>query len=173
MTLRKLAKLVAAPLAVLALTGAHYHGDRVYINFPDGWEAPKTEAEGLVTIHEGATGANCNIQTKDLDSLADSTLAEINLNYSHAFDIAEWADFLAIEASDITIIKGEVRPFADAYFHIATLRIKIDKSTDAMVRYGFYVLPGRVTMAGCYVKADQFPSYSALFDTTISSLRPW
>jgi hypothetical protein len=57
MTFRKLAKFVAAPLAVLALTGAHYHCDRVSINFPDVWEAPKTEAAGLVTINQGATGA--------------------------------------------------------------------------------------------------------------------
>jgi hypothetical protein len=50
-------KLLAPPLAVLALTAGVYHGDRVTINFPDGWSAPDTVADGIVASRQGDSDA--------------------------------------------------------------------------------------------------------------------
>ncbi|MDP3492948.1 MAG: hypothetical protein Q8R82_07525 [Hyphomonadaceae bacterium] len=167
-------RLAAAPLAVLALTAGNFHGDRASIIFPDGWSAPEMGADGLTSVTEpGISGANCNVQTVDIATLEGFTLAQINADTAHPYSVDEWADFLALKPEQIVLDKNEVRPFADAWFHIATLRLTVDSNPEIIVRYGFYILPGRVTMAGCYIEASKYATYSALFDTTIASLRPW
>lgn len=173
MQFRTIAKLISPALAALALTAGAYRGDRVSINFPDDWSAPEADADGIVTSRQGENGANCNVETKELAGLAGMTMAEINAQYAHVFDLAEWADFLGMKPADITLIKSDLRPLGDAHFLIATMKIKVDDDTDAITRYGFYVLPGRVVMAGCYVEASLYPIYTTLFETTVSSLRPW
>jgi hypothetical protein len=77
-----------------------------------------------------------------------------------------------VKPAQITVVKSELRPFADAYFHVATLRLQLD-TQDVTARYGFYVLPGRVSMAGCYAASPDYAAHSALFEKTIDSLRPW
>ena len=167
-------RLAAAPFAVLALTAGNFHGDRASIIFLDSWSAPENKTDGLVSVNApGESGANCNVQTVDIASLEAFTLAQINADTAHPYSVTEWADFLALKPEQIVIDKNEVRPFADAWFHIATLRIKIEQTPEVTVRHGFYILPGRVTMAGCYVGSTQYAAYSELFETTVSSLRPW
>jgi hypothetical protein len=173
MTFKQLVHFLAPPLAVLALTGAHYHGDRLSITFPDGWSAPaEKDTKGLVETREADPGANCNVQTTDIASMAGDTLEEINSVYGHVFKQADWADLLGVDEKQLTVVASEIRPFADAYFHIGTLRIQIN-GQDVRARYGFYVLPGRVTMAGCYAAAPDYAAHSALFEKTIDSFRPW
>jgi len=172
MSLSTATKFAAAALALLAFTGASYRGDRASINFPDGWSGPENGEEGLVTFKESGGVANCNLQTKNVDDARYVSLDQINALEAHVYTVADWATLLGVSSSDLTVINSELRPFADAYFHIATLRVKYQGS-EAMVRYGFYVLPGRISMAGCYARADDYPKYADLFDKTITSLRPW
>jgi len=84
MKLTSLSKLAAAPLAVLALTGANFRGDRLSIVFPEAWSAPETGADGLTQTFESKPGSNCNTQTKDLPGLAKATLTQINADTGHA-----------------------------------------------------------------------------------------
>ncbi len=177
MAFRSLKNFLLGPIAVLALTGASFHGDRASITFPEGWTlaADKPASAGLFESFEGnssKTGANCNAQTKDLAPLAKLTLQDINTSLGHVYTLAEWADLLGVEPAQLNVVTSEIRPFADAFFHVGTLRYKAD-GKDVAVRYGFYVLPGRITMAGCYTPWADYPAYTAMFATTIDSLRPW
>ena len=177
MEFRSLGKVLAAPLAIMALTGAFFHGDRAAITFPESWSpaVDKPATAGLFESFEGnnsKTGANCNVQTKDLPGLAKLTLQDINTSVGHVYTLAEWADLLGIDPSQLSLVTSQMRPFADAFFHVGTLRYKVD-GKDVAVRYGFYVLPGRITMAGCYTPWADYPAYTAMFATTIDSLRPW
>ena len=101
------------------------------------------------------------------------TMAEVNAEYAHVFEVADWADFLALKPQDITLIASDIRPLGEASFHIATMKIKVDDNVDAITRYGFYVLPGCAIMAGCHVEASLYPICTSQFEATISSLRPW
>ncbi|HEV7689758.1 MAG TPA: hypothetical protein VGO52_03005 [Hyphomonadaceae bacterium] len=167
------AKLALAPLAVLALTGAVYHGNRVTIDLPEGWTAPEADKDGIISSRPpGGGGPNCNIQFNSPPDLAKMTVAEINSSFGHAFDLAEWADFIGRKTDDITVIESSLKTVDGDLFHVATLRIKASADVTVMVRYGFFMAPERVTMAGCYVGADSYDTYSAAFDHTISSLRP-
>ena len=171
--MKLIAKLALAPLAVLALTGAVYHGDRVTIDFPDGWTAPAADKDGIISSRPpGGGGPNCNIQFNSPPGLATLTATEINSTYGHAFDLAEWADFIGMKTSDIAVIESSLKTVDGNLFHIATLRVKANADVTAMVRYGFFMAPERVTMAGCYVSVDSYDTYSAMFDHTINSLRP-
>lgn len=173
MSLKLVGRLCVTLLGALALTAGVYHGDKVTINFPDGWSAPETDADGIISSKQGENGANCNIDARNLATIADMTMAEINAEFGHVFQVPDWADFLTLAPEDITLIASDVRPLGDAIFHIATMKIALEDADDAMVRYGFYVLPGRVVMAGCYVEESLYPIYTSLFEATVSSLRPW
>jgi hypothetical protein len=171
--MKLIAKLALAPLVIFALTGAVYHGDRVTIDFPDGWSAPETDSDGLISSRPpGGGGPNCNIQFNSPPGLANQTVAEINSTYGHAFDLAEWVDFLGMKTDDVTVIESSLKTVDGNLFHVATLRVRAKADVAAMVRYGFFIAPDRVTMAGCYVSADKYDAYSAAFDHTINSLRP-
>ena len=164
-------------MAVVTLTGASFHGDRLSITFPDGWSpgADQPGNKGLIESFEGGTtntGANCNAQTKDLDALANHTLQDLNASFGHVYTQAEWVDLLGVDPASLSVVASDIRPIADTNFHVATLRYKVD-GKDVAMRYGFYVMPGRITMAGCYAPWADYPSYSKLFETTIDSLRPW
>jgi hypothetical protein len=166
-------RLAAAPLALLALTAGVFKGEGFSINFPDGWSAPAQDSDGIFTTNEaGQTGANCNVENRKLAALDGLTQAEINADYDHVFSLAEWSDFLALETSQITIISGEVRRLGEHRLQIATLRIK-QADVDVTVRYAFFVMPGRVLMAGCYAEATVFPAYAVMYESAISSLLPF
>ncbi len=51
--------------------------------------------------------------------------------------------------------------------------MKTDQGAPTMARFGVYVLPGRVTMAGCCVLAANYGAWETTFENTVSSLRPW
>jgi hypothetical protein len=164
----------AAPtLAVLALTGAFYRGDRLSIDFPEGWTVTGPDKDELVTATEPGDSVNCNVQTRDLAALGNATLADINADYGHVFTVAEWADLLGQKSEDITLEVTNMSPFADAFYHTATFRMKVDATKEVSVRYGFYVLPGRISMAGCYVLTADYPGYKARFEKVVDSFRPW
>lgn len=168
-----LAQALAAPLAVLALTAAIHRGEGFQVNFPDGWSAPKMDADGITTSTEpGDSGANCNIENKKLATLDGLTQAELNEQYDHLFSPAEWSDFLSLPAEDIAIIAGEVRRVGELRQQVATLKVTFD-ATEVSVSYGFYTLPGRVLMTGCYVQAEFYPAYAALYESVISSTLPF
>jgi hypothetical protein len=173
MHIKSLVKVAAAATAVLCLTASVYKGDRVTINFPDGWEEPEADDDGLVTSRQGENGANCNVESKNVAGIANMTMAEINAEYGHVFTVGEWADFLGMPTSDITLLNSDIRPLEDAFLHIATMKVKASDTVTAMTRYGFYVLPGRVVMAGCYIEESLYPIYTTTFENVISSLRPW
>lgn len=173
MLIKSLAKFAAAATAVFCLTAAVYRGNNVSINFPDNWQAPEADETGLVTSRQGENGANCNVESKSIASIASMTMAEINEEFGHVYTLAEWADFLGMPASDITLVSSDIRPLEDAILHIATMRVKASDSIYAISRYGFYVLPGRVVMAGCYVEESLYPIYTTTFENVVSSLRPW
>ncbi len=173
MSFATLGKFFLPALAILTLTAGVYRGDRLTITFPDDWSAPEADSDGLVSSRQGENGANCNVEAKDVPAIADMTLTEINDEYAHVFDVAEWADFLGLEPGEITLLGSDIRPLGDAFFHIATMRIKADADVMAITRYGFYVLPGRVVMAGCYAEESLYPIYTSQFEATVSSLRPW
>ena len=163
-------------MAVMALTGASFHGDRLSITFPDGWSpgADKPESKGLIESFEGGktnTGANCNAQTKDLDALAGHTLEDLNARFGHVYTQAEWGDLLGPEPAQLTVVTSDIRTIADATFHVGTLRYRTE-GKDVALRCGFFVMPGRITVAGCYAPWAEYPSYSKLFETTIDSFRP-
>jgi hypothetical protein len=173
MSLMRFVKLAAAPLALLALTAGVFRGEGFSINFPEGWNAPAQDSDGLFTTKEaGQTGANCNVENRKLATLDGYTQADLNEDYDHVFTLAEWSDFLAVETSRITIISGEVRRLGEHRLQIATLRIKLD-DVDATARYAFFVLPGRVVMAGCYAETTVFPAYAVMYESAISSLLPF
>lgn len=173
MSFTTLGKLFLPALAILTLTAGVYRGDRLTVTFPDDWSAPEADTDGIVSVKQGENGANCNVETKDVAAIADMTLPEINDEYAHVFDVAEWADFLGLEPAEITLLESDIRPLGDAFFHIATMRVKANADVMAITRYGFYVLPGRVVMAGCYVEESLYPIYTSQFEATVSSLRPW
>ena len=118
-------------------------------------------------------GVNCNAQTNEVEAMKDLRLSQINAEFDHVFSVSDWANLLDIPASTLTVSKGERRPFGDAYYQIATLGMKADDNTPMKARFGVYVLPGRVTMAGCYAPTSSFASWEATFEQTVSSLRPW
>ena len=165
-------KIAAATLAVLAFTGAVYHGDRLLIDFPAGWTISSPDKDGLVTATEPGSVVNCNVQTRDVASLGDA-LADINAEYGHVFTVAEWADLLGRKPEDIKLDLSDVTPFADAFSHTSTFRIMATPTREVTVRYGFYVLPGRISMTGCYVTSSDYPAYKDRFDNTVDSFRPW
>lgn len=164
---------IAAPaLAALALTGAVYQGDRLSIDFPEGWTLEGPDTDGLVKATAPAGTVNCNVQTRDVPALGTS-LAAINAEYAHVFTVAEWADLLGQKTEDMTLELSDMSPFADAFYHTATFNLKVDATKTVTVRYGFYVLPGRISMTGCYALAADYPANKALFDNVVASFRPW
>jgi len=168
----RFARLAAAPLALLALTAGVFRGEGFSINFPDGWSAP-TESNGIFTTREtGQAGANCNVESRKLATLDGLTQAEINADYDHVFSLAEWADFLGLKASELTIIAGEVRRLGEHRLQIATFRVQ-QPDVDVTVRYAFLVTPGRVVMAGCYAGTAVFPAYAVIYESAIGSLLPF
>jgi hypothetical protein len=169
----RFAKLAAAPLALLALTAGVFKGEGFSINFPDGWSAPAQNSDGIFTTHEaGQTGANCNVENRKVAALDGQTQAEINADFDHVFSLAEWADFLGLETGQITIVSDEVRRLGEHRLQIATLGVK-QGDVEASVRYAFFVMPGRVLMAGCYAATTVFPAYAVMYDAAISSLLPF
>ncbi len=173
MNIRSITKLLAAPLALLVLTAGVYKGDHLTITFPDGWSEPMVGEENLVTTNQGENGVNCNVQNKEIPALADMTLAEINAELGHVYTLAEWADFVGKAPEDVIVMSSDIRPLEDAIFHIATMKLKANDTINVIARYGFYVLPGRVVIAGCYAEESIYPIYTTLFEKTVSSLRPW
>lgn len=165
--------LAAPALAVLALTGAFYHGDRLSIDFPDGWTIAAPDKDGLVTATKPGDKANCNVQTRDLSALGNATLTDINAEYGHVFTVADWADLLGQKPEDLTLELSNISPFADAFYHTATFRMKASPTREVSVRYGFYVLPGRISMAGCYALSADYPAARAELEKVIASFRPW
>lgn len=164
----------AAPtLAVLTLTGAFYHGDRLSIDFPEGWAVTGPDKDELVTATEPGSVVNCNVQTRDLAALDKASLADINADYGHVFTVADWADLLGQKLAEITLERSDMSPFADTFFHTATFRMKVDATKEVSVRYGFYVLPGRISMAGCYVLTPDYPAYKVRLEKVVDSFRPW
>ena len=173
MKFSQIAKVAAPALAVLTLTGAFFHGDRISIDFPSDWTITTPDADGIVTAHEPDTQVNCNVQTRDLPALAKSSLADINAEYGHVFNVAELADLLGREPEDLTLLLSDMSPFADAFYHTSTFSLTVDANTEVTVRYGFYVLPGRLSMAGCYVLSSDYPAHKAQFNAVVDSFRPW
>ncbi len=167
-------RYLAAPAAVLALTGAYFHGDRLSLDFPDGWKQ-ETDSKGIVSVKNADGTALCNTQTNDMPGLKDAQLSEINAEFNHIFTAADWSNLMAIKVEDLTVSEGEKRPFADAYFHVGTMVVKAGAITEyeTKVRFGVYILPGRLTMVGCYAKTSNFEANRAVFEKTVSSLRPW
>src|SRR5690242_2422624 len=104
MKLRKttIAALIAAPLAVLALGGMYHRGHMLTIEFPDGWSAPTTDKDGII-LSKGPEGVVCNAQTNEPDAMKNLTLAQINGEFDHVFNAADWGNILAIEPSKITV----------------------------------------------------------------------
>jgi hypothetical protein len=96
---------------------------------------------------------------------------ELEESYGHVLDAAEWAEFLDVKASDLTVVTSERRTVDGAAFHIATLHMKTAQ-TDAMARYGFFISREQITIAGCYTLAKDYAAFSKVFDQTVSSLRP-
>ena len=173
MMFSQIAKIAAPALAILALTGGFYHGDRLAIVFPADWTIQPPDKDGLVVANEPGSQTNCNVQTSDVALLAKSTLAEINADYGHVFDVAEWANLLGMKPEDLTLVLSDMSPFADAFYHTATFLVKADDTREVTVRYGFYVLPGRISMAGCYVVSTDYPAQKQRFNTIVDSFRPW
>lgn len=168
------ARLVAPVIAVFALTAAVHRGDGYQINFPDAWIVGEKDANGITTASEpGGSGANCNIENKKLATLDGYTQDQLNAEFSRVYTAADWSDFLASPVSGITVISGDVRPFGEFRQQIATLRIVLDSQTDVTLRYGFYTLPGRIVMTGCYARTDLYPAYAAMYDTVIKSALPF
>lgn len=169
-----LARFLAAPLALFALTAAVHRAEGLQINFPDGWSTPEKDANGITTSTEpGDSGSNCNIENKKLASLDGKTQSDLNTEYGQVFAVADWADFLAVSEDSITIIAGEVRPVGELRQQLATLRVILDAETDVTLRYGFYVVPGRIVMTGCYARTDRFPAYATMYDAVIKSALPF
>jgi len=171
--MKMILKGLAASVALVVLTAGVYKGDHVTINFPDGWSTPEADADGLIVTRQSENGANCNLEVRKLPAIAGQSLAEINAEYGHVFDLDDWADFFGTPADKLTVIASDIRPLEDAIFHIATLKTPASDTVNAVFRYGFYVLPGRVIMAGCYAEESLYPIYTTLFEKTISSMRPW
>ncbi|MBI1361091.1 MAG: hypothetical protein GC155_12520 [Alphaproteobacteria bacterium] len=166
-------RIAAAAFAVMCFTGAQYLGDRMSIDVPDAWTAQGPAQDGLVTFTEPGGMANCNIQTVDSSDLAKLSIDEINKETAHAYSAAEYADLLGQEPSAISLVSSEIQPFADAWFHIATFRFQTTDGPEVSIRFAFYILPGRISMAGCYASSADFAKYDSLFDKTIKSFRPW
>lgn len=171
--MKMILKSLTASLALVVLTAGVYKSNNATINFPDGWSSPEADADGIIVTRQSENGANCNLEVRKLPALADQTMAQINADYGHVFDVDDWADFLGTSPDKLTVIASDIRPLEDAIFHIATLKVPANATVNAVFRYGFYVLPGRVVMAGCYAEESLYPIYTTLFEKTISSLRPW
>lgn len=170
-----LANLLAPPLAFIMLTGLYHRGTQFTIEFPDGWSAPSALDNNIVESKNEAAGVICNAQTNFMPTLKDTRLEGLNQQYSTAFNAEEWASLLTIPAAEITVRNGERLPFGDAFFQIATLDVKAGSfvPNNTTIRFGFYVLPDRITMAGCYASASSYPAWQETFDKTVRSLRPW
>ncbi len=172
MLVNRIVRIATTALAVLALTGAVFHGDRLSIHFPSDWTIEAPDKDGLVVANEPGGGANCNVQTVDLADLVNSSLDELNAEYGHVFDVAEWADLLGEDPENITLVLSDMSPFADTFYHTATFSVDIDATREATVRYGFYVLPGRISMTGCYALSGDYPTYKSTFELIVDSFRP-
>lgn len=170
-----LARLLAAPLAFMAFTGLYHRGTQFTIEFPDGWSAPSSAGNDIIQVKNETAGVICNAQTNFMATLKDSRLADLNARYSTVFTAADWADFLSVPVDEISVRTGERRPFGDAFFQVATLDVKPGTfvSSATVIRFGTYILPGRVTMAACYASAASYADWEAVFEKTVSSLRPW
>ena len=169
-----LAALLAAPLAVLALGGMYHRGNKLTIEFPDGWSKPTTDKEGIITT-KGPGGVLCNAQTNEPAGMKDLTLDQINSEFNHVFNAVDWGNIMSIDPANIAVSEGQKRPFGDAYYQIATLTLKPGTfgSNEVMMRFGAYVLPGRITMSGCYARSADFANWRPIFEQSVSSLRPW
>ena len=53
------------------------------------------------------------------------------------------------------------------------LRTQVDATRNVTVRYGFYVLPGRISMTGCYALTPDYPAYKPVLEKVVASFRPW
>ncbi len=173
--LETLARLLAAPLAFVMLTGLYHRGVQFTVEFPDGWSAPTSLDNNIVEIKNEAAGVICNAQSNFMATLKGSRLEDLNQRYNLVFKAADWANLLSIPENEVSVRKGERRAFGDAFFQIATLDVKAGTfvPSDTVIRFGVYILPDRVTMAGCYASAASYSAWEAIFDKTVSSLRPW
>jgi hypothetical protein len=113
------------------------------------------------------------VQTVDLAALSTLSLEEINKETGHVYTAAEWADLLGQKPADLNLVSSDIQSFADAWFHLGTFHLKANQTVDVTVRYGFYVLPGRISMTGCYANSADYAKFSTLLDATVKSFRPW
>lgn len=169
--LARWAKLLAAPLAVLALTAAYYEGAFFTVTFPD-IGAPTEIEGGLIEVRDPDTGANCNVDTQEIPSLRSLTPDQINTQFGHVWTLAEWADLLGAPEATLEMVSTTAVERNGRFMQIATMRTTSSEGAPITFMRGHFILPGRITMIGCYARTAIFPQYEARFDAAVRSLRP-
>lgn len=173
MRLKFAAALLAAPLAVFALSAMSFRGDQFSINFPDGWTTPEKADGGLNVVKSPDGSVNCNASRASIPDYVGKTLAELNTEIP-GMTREDWAAHLDIPVDQIVVTNDEKRHIGDHWLHVATFTLGAGGVVPqpTTVRYGMMAVPGSIFMVGCYAATPSFGAWFDTFEATVSSLRP-
>jgi hypothetical protein len=169
----QIAQLLAAPLAFVVFAGLTFRGEHFTIDYPEGWSAPVKSADGIYSSYSPDRRVNCNAHTALIPALDGKTHTQLAEDFP-GMDRDGWADLLGVVPETLTVTEGERRQIGEAWLHVATFTLTPGKSVKqtTMVRYAAVISPGKVNMSGCYALPAEFGAHRAVFEKTVSSLRP-
>jgi hypothetical protein len=167
--LRLLVAVAAIGLAAFTDEGKHFT-----IDFPPGWNAPVTEADGNVQSNTADTtsGAFCRANSTPLATL-NVTQAVINATYGKPLDKATWAGVFSIDAAETEISEGQAQLVDGHVVQIVTMTLTAKVLGEPMkARFASHILPGRMVNVGCFARAQSYDGMKATFESAVRSLKP-
>lgn len=178
MALRRLALATAAIATLLVPAGASA-AEGYTITFPAGWpqETHGDIVSATMPDSPAITGpVSCNSQLNRMASMDGISQADLNVYASGAWTVADWANLLGVEAAKLEMVETAVKPYGGLYFRTGLVRLlpgafpEQQVEVDALI--GFYLLPGRIVLAGCYAVPEDLAASRPIFEATVNSLRP-
>lgn len=169
------ARLLLAAAAFLALTAFTDPGKHFTIDFPSGWSAPVTDAQG--NVQSDAPGADgkifCRANSVALAALKNATQASLNAEYGAPLDRDTWAAVISIDAVKVTTSDGAARLVQGRIVQVATITLANDvMGAPTKVRFLSHILPGRMVNVGCFASTEDFDGAKAAFEKIVTSLKP-
>ena len=99
--------------------------------------------------------------------------ARLNTTYSAPLDQASWAGIPSVDAAKIKISEGHARLLVGHIAQTVTVALNADiAGSPKNLRFISHILPGRMVNAGCLADVESFDSMKAVFEKTLTSLKP-
>jgi hypothetical protein len=171
-SMQSLRFLVAA--ATLGLAGFADPGKHFTIDFPKGWSAPTSDADGNAQSDAPSPASVfCRANSVNLASLKGATQPALNSEYSKPLDKPTWAGVFSVDAAKIEISEGQARLVEGRIVQFVTMTLAADVFGAPMkARFVSHILPGHMVNAGCFAPTEAFDAMKPTFEKVVTSLKP-